>query len=278
MAVRPRSHRGRGQHFLRSSKLAAELVRAAHIQRDDLVLDLGAGGGVLTTALARRAGRVVAVEIDPALAAELERRLPGVEVLVADALRLPLPREPFKVVANLPFDGATAILRRLLDPRVALVSADVVVDWRLACKRSAVWPSTQLSAYWGAWFELSVVRRLPPCVFAPPPPVEAGVLRVVRRSELLIPVAERRPYEVFLARGYRDGVRAVIPRRELKRCAAELGFEPGGTAARPRRTAVGRALQAFATDVTFGRGVRRSAGFRTRALGTERRAGLCAPR
>jgi 23S rRNA (adenine-N6)-dimethyltransferase len=231
VAVRPRAARGRGQHFLRSSKLAAELVRAAHIQRDDLVLDLGAGTGVLTTALAGRARRVVAVEIDSRLAAQLERRLPAVEVLVADALRVPLPREPFKVVANLPFDGATAILRRLLDPRAALVTADVVVQWGLACKRTAVWPSTQLSAYWGAWFELSVSRRLPRCVFAPPPPVEAGVLRIVRRSEPLIPVAERRPYEVFLARSYRDGLGAVIPRRELNRSAAELGFERG---ARPR--------------------------------------------
>lgn len=231
MAVRPRSRRGRGQHFLRSSKLAAELVRAAHIQRDDLVLDLGAGSGVLTTALARRAGRVIAVEIDPWLAAQLERRLPDVEVLVADALRVPLPREPFKVVANLPFDGATAILRRLLDPRVDLVTADVVVDWRLACKRAAVWPSTQLSAYWGAWFDLSVSRRLPRCVFAPPPSVDAGVLRIARRSDPLIPAAERRVYEAFLAHGYREGLRGILLPREFKRLAIELGFDPQ---ARPR--------------------------------------------
>jgi len=195
------------------------------------VLDLGAGSGVLTTALARRAGRVVAVEIDLGLAAQLERRLPDIEVVVADALRLPLPREPFKVVANLPFDGATAILRRLLDPRAALVTADVVVEWGLACKRAAVWPSTQLSAYWGAWFELSVSRRLPRCVFAPPPSVDAGVLQIIRRSEPLIPAVERHVYEAFLARGYREGLRGILLPRELKRLAIELGFD---RQARPR--------------------------------------------
>jgi 23S rRNA (adenine-N6)-dimethyltransferase len=225
VAVRPRSHRGRGQHFLRSSKLAAELVRAAGIQPGDLVLDLGAGTGVLTSALARRAARVVAVEIDPELAAQLERRLPDVEVIIADALRISLPREPFKVVANPPFDGATTLLRRLLDPAAALVSGEVVVQWGLAAKRAAVWPSTRLSAYWGAWFELSVVRRLPRCVFAPPPAVDAGVLRVVRRVEPLIPVPEHRAYESFLARGYRHGLEDVVPRLELKRLASELGFE-----------------------------------------------------
>jgi 23S rRNA (adenine-N6)-dimethyltransferase len=248
VAVRPRSTRGRGQHFLRSSKLAAELVRAAGIQRDDLVLDLGAGTGVLTAALARLAGRVIAVEIDRELAAQLERRLPNVEVVVADALRVSLPGEPFKVVANPPFDGATTLLRRLLDPGAALVSAEVVVQWGLAAKRAAVWPGTQLSAYWGAWFELSIARRLPRCVFTPPPAVDAGVLRIVRRSEPLIPAAECRPYEAFLARGYRGGLEAVIPRRELKRLAAELGFarvarprdldarQWAGLYARPRRT------------------------------------------
>jgi 23S rRNA (adenine-N6)-dimethyltransferase len=225
VAVRPRSTRGRGQHFLRSSKLAAELVRAARIERGDLVLDLGAGTGVLTAALVRCTDRVVAVEIDDALAERLRLRLPAAEVVSGDALRVPLPREPFKVVANLPLDGATAILRRLLDPRVQLASADVVVEWGLACKRAAVWPSTQLGAYWGAWFELSVARRLPRCGFAPPPAVDGAVLRIVRRDEPFVPVSERRAYESFLARAYREGPRAVVPWRRLKQCEAELGFD-----------------------------------------------------
>ncbi|HWJ44722.1 MAG TPA: rRNA adenine N(6)-methyltransferase family protein [Gaiellaceae bacterium] len=223
MAVRPRSDRGRGRHFLRSSRLAAELVRAAGVQRSDLVLDLGAGTGVLTGALARAGARVVPIEIDPALAAGLNRRFP--RVAEGDALRIPLPREPFKVVSNLPFDGATAILRRLLDPRVPLVTADVIVEWRLAQKRAAVWPSTQLSMYWGAWFELALTRRLPRCVFAPPPSVDAAVLRVARRDEPLVPVSERLAYDAFLSRGYRDGPRAVVPWVALKRLEAELGFD-----------------------------------------------------
>jgi 23S rRNA (adenine-N6)-dimethyltransferase len=136
-----------------------------------------------------------------------------------------LPREPFKVVSNLPFGGATEILRRLLDPRVALDSADVIVEWSVAAKRAALWPSTQLGVYWGAWFELSVARRLPRCVFAPPPSVDAGVLRVARRPVPLVPVADRRRYERFLATAFRDGPRAVVSSRELKRCEAELGID-----------------------------------------------------
>jgi 23S rRNA (adenine-N6)-dimethyltransferase len=225
VAVRPRSQRGSGQHFLRSSKLAAELVRAAGIERGDLVLDVGAGTGVLTAPLARCCDRVVAVEIDPALGEALRRRLPAVDVLIADAARVPLPREPFKVVANLPFGGATAILRRLLDPSVPLQTADVIVEWAVAAKRAAVWPSTRLGAYWGAWFELSVARRLPRCVFAPTPSVDAAVLRVARRVDPFVSVADRRRYDRFLTVGFRDGLRSVVPSRELKRYEAELGLD-----------------------------------------------------
>jgi 23S rRNA (adenine-N6)-dimethyltransferase len=231
VAVRPRHRRGHGQHFLRSSKLAAELVRAAGIRPGDLVLDLGAGTGMLTAALLERGASVVAIEIDTELAAGLRRRFPRARVVEDDLLRAAFPRAQFRVVANLPFGCATAVLRRLLDPRVLLQSADVIVDWHLASKRASVWPGTQLSACWGAWFDLSVVRRLPRWVFAPSPAVDAGMLRAVRRSEPLVPVSEHPSYQVFLARGYRDGLRAVATPRQLKRLEAELGFARN---ARPR--------------------------------------------
>ena len=247
MAVRPRSPRGRGRHFLRSSRLAAELVHAAGIRSSDLVLDLGAGAGILTAALARSGAHVTAVEIDSDLAARLRQRFD--DVVEGDALRVALPRDPFKVVANLPFGAGTAILRRLLDPRVPLERADVIVEWGLAAKRSAVWPSTQLSAYWGAWFELSLTRRLPRSVFAPPPSVDAGVLRVVRRADPPIAVRDARAYWAFLARGYKHGPRSVISWTTLKQLEAELGFD---------RRAAPRDLDAGQWAALFAHAVRRS--------------------
>lgn len=221
-----------GRHFLRSSALAADLVDAAGIAAGDLALDLGAGAGILAVELARRGARVVAVEIDAALAARVRERLPQAEVLAADALRVPLPREPFKVVANVPFGCGTAILRRLLDdPGVPLVSADVVLQWELATRRAAVWPSTLAGVLWGAWYDLSVVRRLPRAAFAPPPSIDAGILRAVRRAEPLVPPNERRAYGRFVAAGFDRGLRGVASPLELKRLGPRLGFARD---ARPR--------------------------------------------
>ena len=221
----PRPH---GRHFLRSRALAAALVADAGVGAGDLVLDLGAGAGALTGELARQAGRVWAVELDAAHARELERRFAGTNVRVvhADATRLRWPDEPFRVVANVPFDRTTAILRRLLDdPSTPLVAAELVVQWELAAKRAAVWPSTLTGVYWGAWYRFALVRRLPPCAFAPEPAVAAGVLRIERRTEPLVPQAEHAAYLRFVKRGFAAG-RPETPPRVFKRLGRDLGFAP----------------------------------------------------
>ena len=150
---------------------------------------------------------------------------PRVEVVEADATVLPLPAEPFAVVANLPFAVATAILRRLLgDPRVPLAQLDAIVEWGLAAKRTAVWPSTLLGCTWGAWYELSLVRRVPRTCFAPPPSVDAAVPRAVRRPEPLVATEEAIAYGALLRRAFTARARLdrVLPRapRSCAGCSA----------------------------------------------------------
>jgi len=195
------------------------------------VLDLGAGAGALTRALVDAGARVRAVELDPAALRELEARFgrdPRVEVVDGDATTVPLPAEPFAVVANLPFAAGTAILRRLLgDPSVPLTHLDAIVEWGLAAKRTAVWPSTLLGCSWGAWYELSIVRRVPRACFAPPPSVDAAVLRASRRPEPLVPAEEARAYEALLRRAFdsRAPLDRILPRGLVHRVGHELGFD-----------------------------------------------------
>jgi 23S rRNA (adenine-N6)-dimethyltransferase len=225
-----------GRHVLRSRAFADELVRDAGIRPGTLALDLGAGGGALTRALAEACARVCAVELDPVALRQLETRFgadPRVEVVAGDATLLRLPEEPFAVVANLPFAAGTAILRRLLgDPRVALTQLDAIVEWGLAKKRTAVWPSTLLGCTWGAWYELSLVRRVPRACFVPPPSVDAAVLRATRRPEPLVQPEDAAGYGALLQRafGARGRLDRVLPRGLVHRAALELGFDPHAAA------------------------------------------------
>jgi 23S rRNA (adenine-N6)-dimethyltransferase len=226
----------RGRHALRSRAFAQELVREAGVGAGDFVLDLGAGGGILTAALRDAGARVLAVELDRELADALHRRFAGeahVRVVAADAVRVPLPREPFAVVANLPFAHGTAILRHLLDdPSVPVRRVDAIVEWGLAEKRTRVWPSTQLSCYWGAFHELAIARRVPRAAFAPPPSVDAALFRTLRRPQPLVPPGEAASYLELLRLGFSSDapLRRRLPRGVVHRLAHELGFAPDAAA------------------------------------------------
>jgi 23S rRNA (adenine-N6)-dimethyltransferase len=197
------------------------MVAAAGIRRDDLVVEIGAGTGRLTAPLAAHACSVIAIELDPVLAAGLRRRFDGqqrVTVVEADALSAPLPERPYRIVANLPFSITTPLLRRVLDdPATPLLSADVVVQRGWAMKRTAARPSTLLSAGWSPWWELAVERILPPHCFQPPPAVESAIVSVRARSRPLVPAASAGSYRSMLQRAYRRDNRPVRAALRLER-------------------------------------------------------------
>jgi len=177
-----------GQHFLGSERLAAQLVADAGVGAGERVVDLGAGTGLITAALAARGAHVLAIELDPKLSARLAARFahtPNVTVLTADVRDVPLPRNPFRVVANPPFGHTSAILRRLLDdPDGGLVRADLVVQWQVARHRARVSDGVltdQLGERWAPRWRFARGRRIPAALFRPRPSVDAAVLVVTRK-------------------------------------------------------------------------------------------------
>jgi 23S rRNA (adenine-N6)-dimethyltransferase len=202
---RLRSRAGTGQHFL-VPRLAADLVRNSGVTRGDLVVEIGAGTGVLTSELAERAGRVVAVEIDGGLVAGLKRRFSAdrhVRIVGCDVLDFRMPSEPFRVVANLPFGHTTAILRSLLDdPAVPLLRADLVVQWGTAVKRCSQRPSTLTTISWAPWWELTITRKLSPASFRPAPSCDCAVMTVTRRPDPLLDARSRDAFVRFVRDGF----------------------------------------------------------------------------
>lgn len=256
MAARQRpARRAPGQHFLRSSRLASALVAEASLSAGDLVVEIGAGSGVLTRALARSGADVIALELDQGLASTLRRQfdpMPNVAVHEADALRWAWPSRPFAVVSNLPFAHSGEILSRLLrDPHTGLRRADVIVQWEFACKHAAVWPATLRGTYWRAWFDIAIGGRLARTAFAPTPRADAAVLRITRSSRPLLAAEDPDSYWRFLADAFQaqQPVRKALSPRlsslQLKRLAPALGFAPE---ARPRDLDARQWAQLFAAS------------------------------
>lgn len=179
-----------GQHFLRDQEVVRQILQAAEVGPDDRVLEIGPGRGALTLPMARRAGRVIAFEIDPELARALPSR-DNLTVLCQDFLEAALDQillDPpgWKVVANLPYYITAPILEKLL------VEADQRVDgmWLMMQQEVAeriLSPATRkagsLTYFVNYFAQPSMVLAVAPDAFAPPPEVGSAVVELVPRRE-----------------------------------------------------------------------------------------------
>jgi len=173
--VSGRSRRAWGWHQL-DDQWAARVVAAADVRPGQLVLDIGAGTGALTGHLVRAGARVVAVELHPGRAALLRQRFPDITVIQADAVSLPLPGRPFRVVANPPYGITADLLRLLLAAGPRLVAADLVLQ-RAVVRKYAGHPAPKTARA----YRMSAGLVLPRHAFRPPPRVDSAVLVVRRR-------------------------------------------------------------------------------------------------
>ena len=177
-----------GQNFLADPNLLDAIVRDAELEPDDVVLEVGAGEGVLTERLAAAAARVHTVEIDRGLEAALRRvsGLPNVELHWGDAMKFELAAldpAPSAMVANLPYAVATPLILRTIERLPSLRRWTVMVQREIADRlragpgsRTYGGPSVlvQLAC------EVELVRRVDPAVFRPRPRVDSAILRLRR--------------------------------------------------------------------------------------------------
>jgi 23S rRNA (adenine-N6)-dimethyltransferase len=232
---RPRHRRPTpaGQHFL-GRRTAAELVRRARITSDDLVVEIGAGRGVLTSEIARRARRVLAVELDLVLARRLVRRFEtvrNVRIVHGDSLRVQLPREAFRAFGNIPFGITNALLRRLLAER-SMFRADLIVQEQVARELTARRPRSLLALSAAPWWRFERGLLLPAHLFHPRPSVDASVLTLTRRGTPLVPECDRVRYLELLRVAFRDAgaplTRALSPlgrAREIRRALRKIRLD-----------------------------------------------------
>ncbi|MBN2593979.1 MAG: ribosomal RNA small subunit methyltransferase A, partial [Sedimentisphaerales bacterium] len=193
-----------GQHFLIDLNLMRLLVDSANIQKDDVVLEVGCGTGSMTEALAEKAGKVIAIELDPNLFKITEKQLSSTEnlqLINADILEsknmlshavvstLSLARQEcrgrFLLVANLPYDVASSLLINLVMGPTIADAMYMTVQKEVADRMTAAPASGNygiLSIFLGATGNVKMIRTLKPAVFWPRPQVNSAMVRFVRNQ------------------------------------------------------------------------------------------------
>ncbi len=193
LGLRPTKQRG--QNFVTDANTIRRIVAAAQVTEDDVILEVGPGLGSLTLGLLQTARRVIAIEIDDLLAAQLPQtvaaRLPkraaALTVINADVLRVnAVPEAPTAIVANLPYNVAVPVLLHLLATfdswSRGLVMVQAEVADRLAAgpgSKTYGVPSVKVAWYAAA----SRVGTVSPTVFWPVPNVESGLVTISRRPQ-----------------------------------------------------------------------------------------------
>ncbi|HAF70410.1 TPA: ribosomal RNA small subunit methyltransferase A [Candidatus Acetothermia bacterium] len=228
-----------GQHFLVDENILLKIVEAARETRASHALEVGAGVGTLTLALAPHLRRLWAVELDSRLIPLLEERVssfPQVEVLQADFLRLPLADfgQGLLVVGNLPYGITSQVLLKLIRER-GCVAWGVFMVQREVGEKLVAPPgrgASRLGLHLQAYFGLELLRKVPRTVFFPPPEVDSVLLRLRRLASPRIsspePAFERVLALLFSGRRktIRRALGAVLPLGEVDRLLLELGIDP----------------------------------------------------
>jgi 23S rRNA (adenine-N6)-dimethyltransferase len=228
MSRRTRETLWRTQNVLRDPRLIDRLIATARITQRDVVYDLGAGQGALTASLARHAGRVIAIEKDGALAAQLRRRFrdqPNVVVRETDILTHRFPHSEYLVFANPPFDITAELLRRLTSADVPPRDAYLVLQSE-AAQRFIGRPWMTLAALLVApWFSVSLLHRFRRSDFIPAPSVDAVFVRLHKRGPPLVAEIDAQLYRDLVAAcfaAWRPSVGDALAHAVGSRAAARL--------------------------------------------------------
>ncbi|MDR2929659.1 MAG: 16S rRNA (adenine(1518)-N(6)/adenine(1519)-N(6))-dimethyltransferase RsmA [Propionibacteriaceae bacterium] len=189
-----RPSKGRGQNFLFDANTIRRIVGLAELGDDDVVLEIGPGLGSLTAGLLHTPVRVVAVEIEPALADRLPvtmaELIPEAQdrlsVITADALKIDqVSPAPTALVANLPYNISVPVILHLLASFPTITHGLVLVQSEVA-DRLAAGPGSRVygvpSAKLAWWAAARRVGTVPPTVFWPAPNVDSGLVSFTRRD------------------------------------------------------------------------------------------------
>jgi len=172
-----------GQHFLVDRSVLDTMVETAQISKEDTILEIGAGTGVLTRELLPRAKKTIAIEIDkdilPLLKETTHFFRDRMDLRHEHILNIVPPKTPYKVVANIPYQLTSPILRKfLVETEDRPETLTLLVQKEMAEKICHTAKKSLLSLFVETFGEAKIVRNVPASAFHPPPKVQSAVLHI----------------------------------------------------------------------------------------------------
>ena len=188
-----------GQHFLIQDAAREELIELANLTRRDTVLEVGPGLGFLTSVLAKKAGRVIAVEKDRTLAAYLKKRLSSyhnVHVVQADILSTRIP-DNAKIVSSPPYNISSKLILQLMTSRFKLAALLMQMEFVMRLTASAGSRDYgRLTVMLQCGAEAKFVKEISRAVFYPPPKVDSALVTITPVKESFI--RDRKMFEAIV--------------------------------------------------------------------------------
>ncbi|NJD51934.1 MAG: 16S ribosomal RNA methyltransferase A [Candidatus Methanoperedens sp.] len=194
------------QHFLIDEQVLGRIIEYGHLNSLDIVLEIGAGPGNLTEKLARRAGKVIAIEVDPELASSLNR-FDNVEVIIGDAMKQDFPHFN-KVISNLPYSISSPVTFKLLENKFDM---GILMYQHEFAKRMVAIPGSKdygrLSIAVQYRANVDIMEIVPRLAFSAPPQVDSAIVRLIPRLP---------PYEVNDVDFFMKFITAAFSQRRKK--------------------------------------------------------------
>ena len=233
-----------GQNFVSDPNTVRRIARMANVGPNDHVVEIGAGLGSLTLALAETGARITAIEIDHGIAPVLRdvvKDLPNVSVVVGDALELDWneiipPGSKAVVVANLPYNVATPLVADLLDAIPQISRFVVMVQKEVALRLASSVGSSDygaISVKVAYWATSRVLGDVPPSVFIPRPKVTSSIIEITRRETPAVG-PHIAPQQLFKVIRTGFGQRRKMLRRSLAAIATPENFALAGVSPEAR--------------------------------------------